>query len=84
MNLRIGTLNVRSMSKRSGEVTDMVARRRLDFCCLRETKWKGGSAARGHLVAKVQCTHFSGQDVKMGCQVYEFWLLKDGLIKSLR
>ena len=44
MNLRIGTLNVGSMKGRSGEVADMVARRRLDFCCLQETRWKAGSA----------------------------------------
>ena len=25
-------------------MADMVARRRLDFCCLQETRWKGGSA----------------------------------------
>ena len=43
MNLRIGTLNVGSMKGRSGEVADMAARRRLDFCCLQETRWKGGS-----------------------------------------
>ena len=44
MNLRIGTVNVGSMSGTSGEVADMAARRRLDFCCLQETRWKGGSA----------------------------------------
>ena len=44
MNLIIGTLNVGSMKGRSGEVADMAARRRLDFCCLQETMWKGGSA----------------------------------------
>src|SRR5208282_2482282 len=44
MNLRIGTLNVGSMKGRSGEVADIAARRRLDLCCLQETRWKGGSA----------------------------------------
>jgi len=39
MNLRIGTLNVGSMKGRSGEVADMAARRRLDFCGLQETRW---------------------------------------------
>ena len=43
MNLRIGTLNVGSMNGRSGRVADMVVTR-LDFCCLQETRWKGGSA----------------------------------------
>ena len=26
---------------RSVEVADMAARRRLDFCCLQETRWRG-------------------------------------------
>ena len=42
--MRVGTVNVGSMHGRSGEVADMAARRRLDFCCLQETRWKGGSA----------------------------------------
>jgi exonuclease III len=32
------------MCRRSREVVEMIARRRLDFCCLQETRWKGGSA----------------------------------------
>ena len=42
--LRIGTANIGAMSKRSGEVVDLVGRRNLDFCCLQETRWKGGNA----------------------------------------
>jgi exonuclease III len=44
VKLRIGSVNVGSMTRRSGEVADMAARRRLDFCCLQETKWKGGQS----------------------------------------
>src|SRR5258706_14978800 len=44
VRLRIGTLNVGSMRGRAGEVVDMAERRRLDFCCLQETRWRGGSA----------------------------------------
>ena len=44
VTLRVGTVNVGTMSKRSGEVVDMAARRRLDFCCLQETRWKGETA----------------------------------------
>ena len=36
----------------------MIARRRLDFCCLQETRWKGGSAkiigSEGYTEAKRQ------------------------------
>ena len=38
--LRIGTVNVGTMNKRCGEVTEMLRRRKKDFCCLQETRWK--------------------------------------------
>src|SRR5277367_2235724 len=44
VGVRVGTVNVGTMSHRSMEVADVSARRRLDFCCLQETRWKGGSA----------------------------------------
>jgi hypothetical protein len=44
VRVRVGTVNVGTMSRRAEEVADVAARRRLDFCCLQETRWKGGSA----------------------------------------
>lgn len=44
--LRIGSANVGTMSHRSGEVAEMARRRRLDFCCLQETRWRGEGARR--------------------------------------
>jgi hypothetical protein len=44
VRLRIGAVNVGTMAGRSGEVVEMVGRRKLDFCCVQETRWKGGSA----------------------------------------
>ena len=41
VGLRLGTANVGTMTKRSDAVAEMVGRRKLDFCCLQETKWKG-------------------------------------------
>ena len=38
------TWNVGSMTGRSGEVVETLARRRVDICCVQETRWKGGSA----------------------------------------
>ena len=46
MSLRIGSVNVSTMKKKEGEVVDMAARRRLDFCCLQETGWKGEGARK--------------------------------------
>ena len=42
--LRVGSVNVSSMWKKEGEMAEMVARRRLDFCCIQESRWKGEGA----------------------------------------
>ena len=41
VELRIGSANVGTMRGRSGEVVEMCGRRKLDVCCLQETRWKG-------------------------------------------
>jgi hypothetical protein len=40
--LRMGSVNVDTMSGRAAEVVEMMDRRRLDFCCLQETRWQAG------------------------------------------
>jgi hypothetical protein len=42
--LKVGTVNVGTMHERSAEVSQLLRQRELDFCCLQETRWKGGSA----------------------------------------
>ena len=32
------------MVSRSGEVVDVLHRRKIDFCCIQETRWKGETA----------------------------------------
>ena len=44
--LRIGTVNVGTMSGRASEVVEMLTRRKVDVCCLQETRWRGGSARK--------------------------------------
>ena len=44
LRVRVGSVNVGTMCGRSEEVAEMVGRRNLDFCCVQETRWKGGSA----------------------------------------
>src|SRR5664279_4742913 len=44
VRLRVGSVNVGTMRGRSGEIVEIMERRRLDFCCLQETRWKGGNA----------------------------------------
>ncbi|ESN97411.1 hypothetical protein HELRODRAFT_178201 [Helobdella robusta] len=40
MVLRLGTLNVGSLTGRSMEIAEMLEHRRIDICCLQETRWQ--------------------------------------------
>ena len=42
--MRVGTLNIGSMTGRGREVADMMKRRRVDILCVQETRWKGEKA----------------------------------------
>ncbi|KAK3554412.1 hypothetical protein QTP70_023054 [Hemibagrus guttatus] len=46
VGLRIGTLNVGTMTGKGRELADMMERRKVDILCVKETWWKG-SKARG-------------------------------------
>ena len=39
--VRVGTLNIGTMTGRGRELADMMERRNVDILCLQETKWKG-------------------------------------------
>ena len=42
--IRVGTLNIETMSGRGRELADMMDRRNVDILCLQETKWKENKA----------------------------------------
>ena len=42
--IRFGTVNVGTISGRANEIAEMLTRRKVDLCCLQETRWRGGSA----------------------------------------
>ncbi|XP_066958896.1 craniofacial development protein 2-like [Macrobrachium rosenbergii] len=42
--IRIGTLNVGSMTGKSREVAEMMNTRRVDILCVQETRWRGNKA----------------------------------------
>ena len=42
--IRIGSLNVGSMTGRSREVVDVMERRKVDILCVQETRWRGNKA----------------------------------------
>ena len=45
--VRVCTINVGTMKGRSREVVEMMARRRVDICCVQETQYKGEKDKRG-------------------------------------
>ncbi|MCJ8749442.1 hypothetical protein PDJAM_G00176250 [Pangasius djambal] len=44
VGLRIGTLNVGTMTAKGRELADMMERRKVDILCVQETRWKGSKA----------------------------------------
>ncbi|KAK3508711.1 hypothetical protein QTP70_004260 [Hemibagrus guttatus] len=44
VGLRIGTLNVGTMTGKGRELADMLERRKVDILCVQETRWKGSKA----------------------------------------
>ncbi|KAK3528623.1 hypothetical protein QTP70_006031 [Hemibagrus guttatus] len=44
VGLRIGTLNVGTMTGKGRELADVMERRKMDILCVQETRWKGSKA----------------------------------------
>ena len=44
VDIRVGTLNVGSMTGKGREVADLMSRRRIDILCVQETRWKGAKS----------------------------------------
>ncbi|KAK3552622.1 hypothetical protein QTP86_017898 [Hemibagrus guttatus] len=44
VGLRIGTLNVGTMTGKGSELADVMERRKVDILCVQETRWKGSKA----------------------------------------
>lgn len=42
--MRVGTLNVGSMTGKERELPEMLERRKVDRVCMQETRWKGSGA----------------------------------------
>ena len=77
VTLRVGSVNVGTLRKRSGEIVDMAWRRRLDVCCLQETRWEGGSARTLGVAGARYKLFWSGCDrglAGVGVMVSEKWI----------
>ena len=65
-SIRIASLNVGTMKKKSSEVVETMERRRIDICCLQETRWRGGSARLLQGKEAKYKFHWSGNDKGLG------------------
>ena len=45
VELKVGTLNVGTMTGKSRELADVMERRKVDALCVQETRWKGEKAS---------------------------------------
>ena len=74
--IKLATLNVGSMTGRSGEVVHLMARKNLQVLCLQETKWRGCKARE---IGGGYKLYYHGEDgTKNGVEIVlfeelEFW-----------
>ncbi|VDO91284.1 unnamed protein product [Heligmosomoides polygyrus] len=59
--VRLGTLNVGTLTGRSREVADLMKRRRIQVLCLQETRWKGAKARE---IGEGVELYYNGEDTK--------------------
>ncbi|XP_046862544.1 uncharacterized protein LOC124456042 [Xenia sp. Carnegie-2017] len=60
-NLRVVTLNIRTLTGKSREIADMMKRRRIDILCIQETRWTGGkSGGKARNIGESYKLYYSG------------------------
>jgi len=78
--IRFGSWNIGSMTGRSEEVAEVMGRRRIDICCLQETRWKGsGTRMIGRDRVKYKFFWQGGGDGTGGAGV----LVAEGLVENV-
>ena len=69
--IRVGTLNLGTMTGRGRELEDMMEQRNVDILCLRETKWKGSKASNIRGGCKLFYNGADGRKNEIGILVSE-------------
>ena len=59
--VRIGTLNVGSLTGKSREIADLMSRRNIQILCIQETRWKGAKARE---IGEGVKLFYNGEDTK--------------------
>ena len=74
MVLRVGTLNVGTMTGKGRELADMMERRKVDILCVQETRWKGSKARNIGGGCKLFYHGVDGQRNGVGIVLKEEWV----------
>ena len=77
VELKVGTLNVGTMTGKGRELVDMMERRKVDILCVQKTKWKGSKARNIGSSYKLFYHGVSGQKNGVGI------ILKERFINSV-
>ncbi|KAK3543099.1 hypothetical protein QTP70_010645 [Hemibagrus guttatus] len=77
VGLRIGTLNVGTMTGKGRELADMMERRKVDILCVQETRWKGSKARS--IVAGFKLLYYGVDSKRNGVGV----VLKEEFVRNV-
>ena len=72
--IRVGTLNIGTMTGSGRELEDIMKRRNVDILCLQETKWKGSKARNIGGECKIFYNGADGRKNGIGIVVRRSWL----------
>jgi len=76
-SFRVGTWNVDSLTGRSGELVEALAKRRIGLACVQETQWRGSSCRYFGATGKRYKLYWMGSEAKtdgVGIFVAEKWV----------
>ena len=76
LKMRLGSVNVGTMTGKGHEIVDMMQRRKLDILCVQETRWKGSKA---RMIGNGYKLYYNGKDGKNGVGV----ILSEAWVKAV-
>ena len=63
--MKVGTLNVGTMTGKGGELADMMVKRKVDIRCVQETRWRGATPGTSEMAAKYYTTAKMGGEMEL-------------------
>ena len=81
--IRFATWNIGTMSGRSAEVVETLHRKKIDVCCVQETRWTGSGARVMGKAGHVKVLNSSGRVVKTVMRVLGYLFQRGGSIGLL-